>query len=218
MPLNKDDFDNFSRVGFNKNLEIEGLDCFTKNLEKHFFSQVTVRNCSTSNFSVNLVIELDCNFGLTETLHHFEKETWGNFQSPKKSFAGALQQLKECNDLPIEVEEFSLFLKDTSIIVNRIYNESISLQLENILIKLNQHVIHFTKGFTEIPFEVYIPVFEDNVMENEHTLLMNIKSGNNSEQDYFSYWGLYYYSEDEAVVYDLKNQSIIKGNLQMLNR
>lgn len=218
MPLNKDNFDNFSRVGFNKNIEIEGLHRFTKNLEKHFFSQVTVRNCSKSNNTVNLVVELDCNFELSETLHHFEKDTWGNFKCQENSFAGALNQLKECTDLQIEVEEFSLFLKDTSIIVNRIYDQSISQQLESILIKLSEHSINFTKGFTEIPYEIYIPVFEDNVMENEHALLMNIKSGNNIEQDYFSFWGLYYFSEDDAVVYDLKNQSIIKGNLQMLNR
>lgn len=218
MPINNDSFDQFSHVGFNQNLEIQGLDCFTKNLEKHFFSQATVRNCSTSAHSINLVVELDCNFGLLETLHHFEKGTWGNFKSQKNSFVGALNQLKECNDLPIEVEEFSLFLKDTSIIVNRIYDQSIAFQLENILIKLNEHSVHFTKGFTEIPFEIYVPVFEDNVLENENTLLMNIKSGNNNEKDYFSFWGLYYYSEDDADVYDLKSQSIIKESLQMLNR
>lgn len=217
MPLDNDNFNNFSRVGFNKNLEIDGLDRFTKNLEKHFFSEVTVRNCSASTDSINLVVELDCNFGLLEALHHFENDTWGNFKSQENSFAGAFDQLKECNALPIEVEEFSLFLQDTSIIVNRIYNQSISQQLENILTKINEHYIHFTKGLTEIPFEIYIPVFEDQ-MENEHTLLKDIKSGNNNEQDYFSFWGLYYYSEDDAVVYDLKNQCIIEGNLQMLNR
>jgi len=218
MPLNNDNFDEFSRVGFNRNVEIESLNCFTKNLEKHFFSQATIRNCSSSNNTVNLVVELDCNFGLLEALHHFDKGTWGNFTCKENSFSGALEQLKESNIIDIEVEEFSLFLKDTSIIVNRIYNQSISKQLENIFSKLSEHAIHFTKGLTEIPYEVYIPVFEDNVMENESKLLMNIRSGNNSEQDYFSFWGVYYYSEDDAVVYDLKNQSIIKGNLQMLNR
>lgn len=218
MPLNNDNFDNFSHVGFNTDVAIEGLELFTKNLEKHFFSQVTVRNCSPTSDFVNLVVELDCNFGLLETLHHFEKDTWGNFKSEENSFTGALRQLKECNDLQIEVEEFSLFLKDTSIIVNRIYDQSIPQQLENIFIKLGEHSVNYSRGFIEIPYEIYIPVFEDNVMENEHTLLMNIRSGNNNKKDYFGFWGLYYYSEDDAVVYDLKNLSIVKGNLQMLNR
>lgn len=217
MP-NNDNFNNFSRVGFNNSLEIKGLDYFIKNLEKHFFSEVTLRNCSPTTANVSLVVELDCNFELLETLYHFENGSWGNFQCPETSFIGALDHLKKCNDFEIEVEEFSLFFKDTSIIANRIYEHSISEQLENVFHKLNEHAINFTKGFTEIPYEIYVPVFEDNLMENEDTLLMNIKSGNNSAQDYFSFWGLYYYSEEDAVVYDLKNKGIINGNLQMLNR
>ena len=155
---------------------------------------------------------------MLEALHHFEKNNWGNFKCPENSFVGALDQLEESNNLPLEVEEFSLFFNDTSIIVNRIFDQSIAQQLENIFIEIHKHAEHFTKGSNEIPYEIYVPVFEDNLMENEHALLMNIKSGNNSEQDYFSYWGMYFYSEDEAVVYDLKNQCIIQGNLQMLNR
>lgn len=218
MPLNNYNFKDFSRVGFNKNLEIEGLDCFTRNLEKHFFSQVTIRNYSHTANTVSLVVELDCNFGLLEALHHFEKNTWGNFKSQENSFSGALNQLRERNSVEIDVEEFSLFLQDTSIILNRIYAQSIPEQLQNIFSKVNEHVIHFTKGLTEVPYEIYVPVFEDNVMENEDILLMNIKSGNRVEQNYFDFWGLYYFSDEDAVVYDLKNQSIIKGNLQMLNR
>lgn len=218
MPINDDNLDNFSRVFFNSTIQIEGLDRFVKSLEKHFFSQVTVRNCSCSPDSVNLVVELDCNFGLREALYHFENGTWGNFESKENSFLGELNQLKGCNTVPIEVEEFSLFLKDTSIIINRIYDQSISQQLENILLEVNAHRVHFTKVLTETPYEIYISVFEDNVTQNEQTDLKNIGLGNNSMKDYFCFWGLYYYSEDDAVVYDLKKKSIIRGNLQMLNR
>jgi len=218
MPLNNDNSQDFSHVGFNTSLEKEGLSRFTKNLEKHFFSHVTIRNCSPTTDIIKLVIELDCNFGLYEALHHFEKNTWGNFESSENSFSGALSKLKENSNLQIEVEEFSLFLQDTSIIINRIYDLSISQQLKNIFSKLSEHTVHFTKGLTDIPYEIYVPVFEDNVIENENTLLTNIRSSNNNEQDYFSFWGLYYYSEDDAVVYDLKNQTIIRGKLQMLNR
>lgn len=218
MPLNDDNFKDFSSVGFNKHLEIDGLDYFKKNLEKHFFSQVTVRNYSPTHNSVSLVVELDCNFGLIEALHHFEKNTWGNFESHRNSFSGALNHLKERNSVKIDVEELSIFLQDTSIILNRIYDQSISEQLQNIFSKINEHVIYFTKGLTEIPNEIYIPVFEDNVMENSDIQLMNSNSGKKSEQSYFSFWGLYHFSEEDAVVYDVDNQLIIRGNLQMLNR
>jgi len=218
MPLNDDKFRDFSRVGLNINLAIEGLDRFIKNVEKHFFSRVTVRNYSHSANSLNLVVELDCNFGLLEALDHFEKGTWGNFESHENSFSRALNQLRACNSVEIDVEEFSLFLQDTSIILNRVCAQSIPRQLQNIFSKVNQHVVHFTKGLTEIPYEIYLPVFDHKVMGNEDNLVMNMKSGSHSEQNYFGFWGLYYFSDEDAVVYDLKNQSFIKGNLQMLNR
>lgn len=218
MPKNNKGFNQFSRIEFNQNSEIQGLESFTKNLEKHFFSQVTIRKCCASTNVINLVVELDCNFGLLETLHHFEKDTWGNFKSQKNSFSGALNLLSDSNDLPIQIEEFTLFLKDTSIIVTRIYDLSISLQLENIFKNLIKHSLYFTRGHFEIPFEIYMPVFEDSVMENENELISCKQATHNSEKDYFSFWGLYYYSDDDAVVYDLKNQTIVNGNLQMLNR
>jgi hypothetical protein len=218
MSVNINDFDDFSREIFNNEVQIEGLGRFIKNLEKHFFSQVTVRNCSPSDDSIQLVIELDCNVELIEMLHHFEKHNWGNFKSYENSFVGALNQLKSSNGSKIEVEEFYLFLQDTSIIVNRIYEQSISQQLEEIFTQLNKHHIYLTKGLSEIPFEIYVPVFEEDLMETENSSLMNIQSSNNCKKDYFSFWGVYYYSEDDAVVYDLKNQTIIKGDLQMLNR
>lgn len=218
MPLNQDNYRDRFPFGFNKKTQLVGLDSFIKNIEKHFFCRATVHDLSTSNLEANLVIELDCNFDLQETLKYFKKEIWGNFECQKNSFAGLLQQLKQCNDIQINVEEFSLFLNDTSIIINKIYEQSISQQLENVFSKINEHFVHFTKGITEIPYEIYVPVFEGDLVESEHTHLMNINSENNSEQYYFSFWGLYYHSEDEAVVYDLKNQTIIEGNLQMLNR
>lgn len=218
MSLNKNNFDGFSRKIFNNEVQIEGIDRFIKNLEKHFFSQVTVRNCSPLDNSINLVIELNCNFELIETLHHFGKDNWGNFKSLEYSFEGALNQLKASNGFIIEVEEFSLFLKDTSIIVNRIYEQSISQQLENIFTQLNKHHIYLTKGLSEIPFEIYVPVFEEDLMESKDSLLANIQSNKHCKKDYFSFWGVYYFSEEDAVVFDLKNQTIIEGDLQMLNR
>jgi len=218
MPPYNDNFRDFSHAGFNTSVEKEGLRRFTKNLEKHFFSQVTIRNCSHTKDVIKLVIELDCNFGLLEALHHFEKNAWGNFESLESSFSGALSTLKENSNLQIKVEEFSLFFKDTSIIINSIYDLSIAQQLKNIFSQLSEHTVHFTKGLSAIPYEIYIPVFEDDVIEDENTLLMDIRSGNKNGQDYYSFWGLYYYSEDDALVYDLKNQTIIKGKLQMLNR
>lgn len=216
MSLHQDNLGENYPVGYNKKCEIVGLDSFKKKLEKYFFSKVTVRNSSTNSTTAKLVLELDCNFELREMLNHLKLGTWGSFDCGEDCFKKALQNLKSNNDLYIDVDEFSIFLKDTSIIINKIYEKSIPNQLESILKRINDNYIIFTKRLTEVPYEIFVPVFEEGILEND-TTLMNIKSGNNRVNDYFKFWGLYFNTEEDAVIYDVKNRSIISGNLHMLN-
>ncbi len=216
MPFSKDNSKKYFTVGYNKEFNIKGLDLFKKNLEKHFFSDVVVRNCSSSSTQVKLVLEVSCNFGLTEMLHHFNSGAWGNFRDSKYSFGDQLQLLKDSNDLNIEVEEFYIFLKDTALIIKRIYDKSIPEQLENILTAIGDQYVHFTKGVTEMPYEIYIPVFQERAIQNDATLT-NMVSNKKGEKDYFGFWDLYFYSDDEGIIYDLENLSYLPGDLLTLN-
>ena len=213
---------NNSRKNFSQasqlNIPLVGIEAFIKSIEKDFFSNVTVRVFSASSTEVKLVVELDSNLELVETLNHFNKNLWGNFLSEDQSFVGALHELQDNNDINIEVEEFSIYMKDTSLIINQIYEQSIPEHLENIFKEISKHYIHFTKGLAEIPYEIYVPVFEDRVFEKDNAILAELEAKNTYTQNYFSYWGVYFNSEDDAVVYDLNNQIIIEGHLQMLNR
>lgn len=216
MPLYFDSFKNNVPEGFNSDLNIEGLDPFRKILEKHFFSDINITNCSFSNTSAQLALELNCNLSLVEMLFHFNKGNWGNFKQGKFTFGKILGQLQHENKIQLDIEEFTLFLKDTTIVINKIYNESIPDQLQNILSKIGEHYIHLSKGLTETPYEIYIPVFEECVHAND-ILLRNIEAGNHTKQDYYKYWGLYCDSKEDAVIYDLKNSRIEQGDLFMLN-
>lgn len=216
MPLYYDSFKNSPLEGFNGDLNIEGLEIFKRSLERHFFSRVTVRNCSLVKTSVLLAIELDCELSLVEMLFHFNKGTWGNFQLGKSSFAKLLRQLVTENDVHVDAEEITFTFKDTTIVINKIYKNSIAEQLENIFMQIGKHYVHFSKGLMETPYEIYIPVFEESTHAND-TLLRNIEAANHSKKDYFKYWGLYCESEEDAVIYDLKNSRIEKGDLFMLN-
>ena len=218
MPLSNNNSKNYSLVGFSKNDQIDGLDSFARNLEKHFFSKVLVRNISKIPGQINLVIELTCNFKLNEALTHLKKEIWGNFSSKKHSFAGELRQLQNLNSLAIEVEELSIFLKDTSIIINSIYNQSIPEQLKNIFNELENSFVTIVKSTNEVPYEIYVPVYEQNDFSYEKIKDKNFEPSNNPAQEYFAYWGLYFYSEEDAMVYDLRNKTLIDGTLHMLNR
>lgn len=216
MPSKQENFRNNPSVRSHRN-RIQGLASFKKNLEKNFFSRVTIQECANEPDSAQLVLELNCNIRMTEMLHHLNIGTWGNFGSSHFNFTELVESLKEHNDFDIEIEELTFILEDTSIIINKIYDESIPEQLEAILQSLSENFVHFTKGLTEIPYEIYIPIFEENLMENDMTLMSNIKYGNHDIQDYFKYWGLYFYSDDRALIYDLKNTAIISGDLHMLN-
>lgn len=217
MPLYLDSFKNNPPEGFNSDMNIEGLDAFQKSLEKYYFSEVTVRICASHKTSVQLAIELDCNLSLVEMLFHFNKGTWGNLRQGKSSFAQLLQQLIQQNDRALDVEEFTLFLKDTTIVINKIYPNSIPEQLHHLFTEIGKHYVHFSKGLTETPYEIYIPVFEEECGTGNDTLLRNIEAGNHSKKDYFKFWGLYCESEEDAVIYDLKNSKIENGDLFMLN-
>lgn len=202
--------------GFHAELQLDGLDSFIKSMEKYFFSEVIVRNCNSNEGSTGLSVELNCNLSLVEMLFHFNKGTWGNFSFGKSSFYLELQNLTDRSNRQLDIEELSLFFKDTSIIINKIYEKSIPRQLENILNAIGKHYVNFSKGLTETPYEIFVPVFEESG-SNKEILLSNIEESNHSEKDYFKYWALYFDSEDDAVIYDLKKSRIEDGDLFMIN-
>lgn len=215
MPLYLDSFSNNLPSGFSKNFHVKGLENFKKTLERDFFSNVTINKCVSCETESRLVIELACDINLAELLHHFNRGEWGNFRENKSPIESALHKLREDNNHPIHIEELSLLLKGTSIIINRIFEDSISKQLHNILTELGNHYVHFTKGLKEIPYEIYFPVFEEPVSDD--AILIDIEA-NKHNHDYFSFWGLYFESSEDALIYDLKNLSHIPGDLYMLSR
>lgn len=222
MQNKQDNFRDNLRIKLDDNPQIKGLVEFKKSLERDYFSNVSVRNCSSDDARENLVIEMDCNFKLVEILSHLQKGTWGRMYSAQNSwsksspFSRALRKLNKLNSRQIDIEELSIFTIDCSIIIKNIFENSIEEQLRQILQTIAEHYVYFSKRLTETPYEIYIPVFEEDIFEND-AKLKNIRAGNNKEKDYFKYWGLYFESEKDALIYDLKNKSIIYGDLFMLN-
>ncbi|MGB5428128.1 hypothetical protein, partial [Eudoraea sp.] len=85
MPNKQDNFRDNLRLKLDDNPKIKGLVEFKKSLEKDYFSNVSIRNCSSDNARENLVIEMDCNFKLVEILSHLQKGTWGRMYSAQNS-------------------------------------------------------------------------------------------------------------------------------------
>jgi hypothetical protein len=120
------------------------------------------------------------------------------------------------NSTPLDISELTINLMDTTILVSKIYQQSISDQLENITAALFDHNIYYTKGLTETPFEIFIPVFEEDTLEC-NAKLENIVTNNNNDHDYFDFWGVYYDLNSEAAIYDLNSKKIIHGDIQILS-
>ncbi len=116
----------------------------------------------------------------------------------------------------LDIGEFSLFFKDTTIVISKIYDNSIPEQFDTIFTEIGKNYVHFSKGLSEIPYEIYVPVFEDSKDEN-NAVINNIEVSNNSKKDFYKYWALYFDSEEDAIIYNLEKSRLENGDLFMLN-
>ncbi len=203
-------------IELDNNPQINGLEQFKRQLEKAYFSEVQVRDCCSDSTSCSLIIELGCSLHLHEAVQMLDQKDWGMYRHGKTALQDAVAILQLQNELDINIEEVSIFLKDTSIIIKRIYPKSVEEQLCTLLGKIADHYHDITKASLETPYEIYIPVFEEDIMEND-IQLEAIETANNQLTDYFSYWALYFESDEEAVIYELSKRQMIGGELHMLD-
>ncbi len=192
-----------------------GLDDFLKTLEKDLFATAKVQ-CKFNHLEnrADLIIDLHLNFGLVDCLRHFNNGDWGGTTFTEESqfnlsssAVGALEKLNSINNHSIDILELSLHFVETSIVISRLEEYSIPKQLGPIIFHIGQHFVYFTKGLSEMPYEIFVPVFEDTTLENP-----GIKSSKNG---YFDYWGLYFenQSQHEAMIYSLSNKKLQKEDL-----
>ena len=212
MPFNPKEFKNNLPKRSTKIASFSGLNTFIKNLEKHFFSKILIRENSSNCNKINLVIELNCNLTLWELIHQSDAGNWGTFNQSKYSLSNEINALERINDIPIDVDEFSIVLKDTTVIIDKIYNQSIGEQLDQILRELGMQYMQYTKGYSEVPYEIFVAVFVENPMQLELNLV-----NSNKTQNYKSYWAMYFESEIDGVIYDVVKSTFLYEDLYMLN-
>ena len=222
MAIDRDRISSNLRLNLDNNPRISGLRKFRRDMEREYFSRVKVRNCTPDLNHISLVIEMDCPFNLREMSTHLKEGRWARTHRdpftglPISPLDNALFELQLLNEPLLDVEEFSIFLNDCSIIVKKIYQHSIQEQLADIFEAISLHIDKLTSNFQHIPYEIYVPVFEEDLIENDINIA-NIEQANNEKKDYFKYWGLYFDNQEEAVIYELTKKRIISGELHMLN-
>ncbi|WP_298790211.1 hypothetical protein [uncultured Allomuricauda sp.] len=217
MPFQKKSDFNFPLDGIKSFILARGLEEFTSALEKVFFAKASVQcRYNTKQFRADLYVELRCNYGLTEGLHYCNTGNWGGFaqndsgETALTPFDSSYQNLYDLNKGAIDIAEISLHFNDTSLIVTRIYAQSIPEQLGAIIFKVSENFVYLTKGLTEMPYEIFVPVFED--VPEPSTEKENV------DLNYYHHWGLYFDDEvnHNAMVYDLKRKKLYNEDFFLL--
>ncbi len=190
-----------------------GLDEFLKVIEKDFFTEAKISfNYDVQSKKSDIVLDLHFNFGITESMKFLNAGSWGGLVFPypgqkvSSSFETAFVELNALNNNALDISEMSLYFKDTSIVISRLYAHSIPKELGNILLNLSKHFVYYTKGLTEMPYEIFVPVFEDKDPQ-----AIGPKEGTNG---YFDYWGLYYEDDSQQVmIYSLRKKKMYEVDL-----
>ncbi|MCL6265700.1 hypothetical protein [Flagellimonas myxillae] len=215
MPYQKRSNLIFPLAGIRTFVAAEGLDEFIRTLEKDFFAEVTVKcRYKRENEGTELILDINCNFGLTESLHHFNTEDWGGVacnSSGNSSFDNAFARLREINDGNVDITELSIHFRDTSLVISKVQDYSIPEQLGAIINKISEHFVYFTKGLTEMPYEIFVPVFEEDPKIGT--------TKNDPNQSFFDHWGLYFEDDPQldAMVYSLESKTMEKEDFFLLD-
>ena len=197
--------------------KVSGLEEFFKVIEKNFFAEVAIQGLYYDDSKkTDLIVELYCNFSIEDGLYHLKNGHWGTGSFGKNSdtnhaFQKAFQKVKKQNNKYVDIGELSIHFKDTSLVVAQTYNYSIPEQLDTLLLEISNHFIYFTKGISEIPYEIFVPVFEGNNYE--------FSGSKQNYISYFEYWGIYTEDEkgqEETRVYDLNAKKLHKEDFFLL--
>lgn len=226
MAFNLENYKNKPPIAVIKDEDFCGLSLFKRRVEQLFFSDVIIRNSDITGKKANLIIEITCNFTLTQGLSNLKTGIWAqlrqsaNYPSSYSEFFKLVLQLQEKNSFPIEVEEFSLLFNDCNIFIDKLYKHSIPEQLDIILYKLADYYSELTKGMRQVPYEIFIPVIEEDVHNNTdvtETLVPKVKTDSYDASDYYNFWAMYFENHEDAFMFSLIKRTIINGELSMLN-
>tara|TARA_R110000868_G_scaffold74009_6_gene214168 strand:- start:12764 stop:13432 length:669 start_codon:yes stop_codon:yes gene_type:complete len=201
---------------------ILGLDAFRLKVEKDFFCDVKITTSKQLYNSNDLVLEAKFNFELSQGLPLLANRQIGDLDLRINNennclFLNALDDLYNNNTQFIDIEEVNIIFNDCMIVIHRIFENSISSQLSNIISELYKNQLFYTKGYSKMPYEIHIPVFEQKQIDSDFSLL-NIRMKANKNEDYFAFWGLYFEDTIDAHIYDFSNKEIIDGELTMINQ
>lgn len=212
MLFNPEDFIKNNSKNTNHQEGILGIVEFMNSMEFHYFSQVKIKSNLTTKTALHLVLEITCNLELIELFAHLNTGRWGHSTPLTNPLLNGLLLLSSKNSAVIDIEELTLFLNDTSIVIKRIEEHSVATQFHEILAQIANNFVFLTEGLTKKPYEIFIPIFEDTFSTDG----LSSPLKDNVTKTYYTFWGVYLDDQEEAAIYDVGKSSYVQGNLQLL--
>jgi hypothetical protein len=193
-------------------IDLEGIAEFRQELSQQYLTVVHGRSGSCGGGLYHLAIEVISTLGLASLAHEVLKATASDVS---KRLAKALlldplfkayQRLRSRNSR-LDIGELRVVLQDTTLIIYRITNDSVSSHLDRVLEAVAKNLPLLLLRSGEAPYEIHVPVFEDPVsdrLSRFRALLTLDECIVPSSADYFRYWGLVYGLSPSLRVFDVE--------------
>ncbi len=209
---------NHSNILLDQN-ELDIILEFEKNLENIFSTETKVAICPSEEDFVSLAIEIDSDFSLSEVISLLKMPFDHKFRSANLNktillFQNAAYNLNQSLETRFDIEEISIYFKNTSITIHAVSRNSILTELEYIVKSIIDHYKYYATLMGQIPNEIHIPVIEDDaakVLLNKNNSVKPI----DFKSPYSQFWGLYFDSMNQPLIYNLDRTNIMPGDLDL---
>ena len=199
--------------------QLDVISDFEKNLEGIFFTDTRVIISPLDDALIGLAIEVHSNFSLSEIISLLKMSFDTKYRAAYLHkvillFQNSAYTLNQSLITSFDIEEISMYFKNTSITIHSIGRNSLMEELEHIIYSIVHHYDHYSTLMGQMPNEIHIPVIEDPAAKE-------LFNKNNSvrppvyKSPYFEFWGLYFDSLDKPLIYNLNKTIIIPGNLDL---
>ncbi|MCV6629272.1 MAG: hypothetical protein OIF50_05375 [Flavobacteriaceae bacterium] len=192
------------------------LDAFQYELNNYYSSIIRKRAGGVTPQIHDLFIEISIPQTLANSLASGSSSQFSKLNFVIQPFIKAYREFKKANP-QVDIEELIIAFEDCSIIVDRVCPHSIYNQLENLIDGISENYHLMTGCNSGQIFEIFIPVYDQPVtsIKAVSQLLEPLQiNSSNDQTDYYNYWGIYFDTQDNCAVLDLKNKKLTSDILQ----
>ena len=197
----------------------DGIDEFQRELDGEYLTAVHGRPGPlgglyqlTVEFVTNLTLKDVASFLAAGVAYDLMKS--GSKQLLLRPFLNAYDKLKNRNaNHRVGIDRLTFNFGDAILVIDVSYPGVISDQLGPLFESLASNYPHFILSSGEVPFQIYVPVFEDDAPDRicrfRELLEVDEVLAKRTSVDYFGYWGLWYDFSSEFRVYDVQQRLLL---------